>query len=437
MKIKCFVIFVVGLMSLNLFAATGADCRSLLNEFIRKSERNEVASGLNLRWSEFQRKKFFQEVAAMGFNKEDQQIILESLNKGKKDMTPERAKEYLTFVLVLSNKQQKNGLRDMAYLDLKNNPSAKIKKFYKYEARVKNKSKFSKFTPKDEARYKELYYGCRALRPNKVNGNAANDFKRFNLSLGLGTLAASYAFYNMDKEKDAMWFAKLGYDIGVTVMFSYVGSAIQTKPTDTQITKSLKGYLSGRILGLTDVVFYPFLSNERGQAEKRLQALRKDPNFEKEYKKLLAAYQERGVYRKLKNAVIARAKMLPVVSLGVKGDSVDSNGVDWNNLSPSDLDREEVQEVLMLAAMAQIYEESKGELIETSDSGLDRYVYNSMYYGVMIPKSIVQNYITYQMLCMGQDRPKVAFTQAVLFNVVSGFLTNQVLFSWREKAINQ
>lgn len=437
MKIKCFVIFVVGLMNLNLFAATGADCRSLLNEFIRKSERNEVASGLALKWSEFQRKKFFQEVAAMGFNKEDQKIILESLNKGRRDLTPQRVKEYLTFVQVLSNQQQKNGLRDLAYLDLKNNPSSKIAKFYKYEARVKNKAKVSKLSPKDEARYKELYFGCRALRPNKVNANAASDFKRFNLSLGLGTLAGSYAFYNMDKEKDFMWFSKLGYDVVMTVVFSQIGSRIQTKPNDTQLVKSLKGYLIGRTIGSLDILAYPFLSNERGKALKRLEDLRKDPEFEKKYKQLLVAYEKRGLYRKFKNSLISQLKKLPSVSLGLKGNSVDTNGVDWNNLSPADLDRAEVQEVLMLAAMAQIYEESKGELIESSDTGLDRYVFSSLYYGVMLPKSIVQNYLTYQILCMGQDKPRIAFTNAVLFNVGASFLTNQVLFSWREKAINQ
>ena len=124
-------------------------------------------------------------------------------------------------------------------------------------------------------------------------------------------------------------------------------------------------------------------------------------------------------------------------SFGVKGNSVDENNVDWNNLSHADLERPEVQEVLVAASMAQIYHESKGEWIDTGDAGLDRYAFNSVFYAVQIPKSIAQNFITYRMLCMGQDDPKLSFTKAVIFNVGSNFIVNQALYGYREKAINQ
>jgi hypothetical protein len=106
-------------------------------------------------------------------------------------------------------------------------------------------------------------------------------------------------------------------------------------------------------------------------------------------------------------------------------------------LSHADLDRPEVQEVLVAASMMQIYNENKGEWIDTGDAGLDRYTYNSTFYAIMIPKSIVQNFITYRMLCMGQDNAKVSFTKAVIFNVASNFIVNQALFGYRHKAINQ
>ncbi len=131
-------------------------------------------------------------------------------------------------------------------------------------------------------------------------------------------------------------------------------------------------------------------------------------------------------------------KKLPEgLSLGVSGKSIDDNGINWNNLTHKDMDRPEVQEVLVAAAMAQIYQENKGEWIETSNAGVDRYVFNSIFYGMQIPKSIIQNFITYQILCMGQDNPKMSFGKAVLFNVTANFIVNQVLYGQREKAINQ
>lgn len=435
MKIKILLSLIVSFIALS---ASASDCRSLMSDFIKKSERNELASLVHNDWSKSQKRQFFLDVKNMGFSQEDSVIITQALVTAEKSVTPKRIKEYLNFVKTLSEKNQKQALREIIYLDAKENRSSHIARFYKYEDAIKKKFTKTKMNSAKQARYRELYYGCRALRPNNVNANAAKDFKRFNLSLGLGTLAASYSFYNMDKEKNAEWYARLAYDVGVTIMFSYVGSAIQTKPTDTQIVKSLKGYFSGRIMGSVDILIYdPLFNDERKKAEARLAEIKKDPNYKAQIDRLIVEYQKRGVYRKFKDALIQRLKMLPSLSLGVEGNSVDTNSVDWNNLSPADLDRPEVQEVLVHAAMAQVYQESKGEWIETSNIGLDRYAYNSVYYAAMIPKSIVQNYITYQMLCMGQDNAKVAFTKAVLFNVTASFLTNQVLFSFREKAINQ
>lgn len=434
-------LFITLIITSNAQAAAQSDCRSLLLNFIHKADRNEMSAQIHIGWKEKETKKFLEDVRKMGFGFEDQRIIGQALVTADKTLTPERVKEYLKFVLVLSEKDQKRALKDIVYLDSKiANRSKHVERFAKYEKKIKTKiAKASKWTPAEQERYRELYYGCRALRPNGVNANAARDFKRFNLSLGLGTLSASYAFYNMDKEKDAMWYGKLAYDLGVTIMFSYVGSAIQTKPTDTQVTKSIKNYMSGRILGGTDIVIYdPIFNTERKQAEARFENLKKDPEFKKKVDRLLAEYKKRGVYRKFKDALMARLKMLPSLSIGMEGHSIDNiSGVDWNNITREDLEREDVQEVLVQAAMAQIYQESTGEWIETSNIGLDRYAFNSVYYGVTIPKSIIQNYITYQMLCMGQDKPKAAFTKAILFNVAASFLTNQALFGFREKAINQ
>ena len=319
-----------------------------------------------------------------------------------------------------------------------------VLKFVELDKKIAKKIEAKKIVnPAAQERYTELFYGCRALRPNEVNKNAAKDFKRFNFALNLGTLGASYAFYNMDKEMNAEWWTKLGYEVGITVLFTYVGGNIQTNPNDTQIVKSLKSYFIGRIMGATDMVIYdPLFNNEDKKAEQRLVDLKKleatNPEFRKRIAELKKAYEERGTIRKMKDNLIAQLKQFPNgISLGIKGQSVDESGVDWNNITAADLDRPEVQDVLLAAAMAEVYQQSKGEWIETSNAGVDRYVFNSLFYGMQIPKSIVQNYITYQILCMGQDTPKLAFTQAVLFNVSANFIVNQVLYGYREKAINQ
>ncbi len=436
-KTLLFILF-FGISSLAM-AASPNDCRSLMLDFISKAQKKENVSLLKNHWKTSEKKKFLDEAKALGFSDANIKLLVEGLNMQTEEVSFLRVKKYLTYVLSLSEKEQKIAILDIAQLDAREVNSKHIKKFAHHEKKIEEHALAKKLNPTETKRYQELYYGCRALRPNEVNANAARDFKRFNLSLNLGTLGASYAFYNMDKEINGEWFAKLGYDVGITLLFSHVGGSIQTKATDTQIVKSLKSYLMGRVLGVTDVAIYdPIFNQEREKAQARIEELKKNPESREEIKKLLKTYEERNFYRKYKGEIINALRHLPEgLSLGVKGQSVDENNVDWNNLTHADMDRPEVQEVLVLAAMAQVYEESKGQWIDTGDTGLDRYAFNTVFYAVQIPKSIAQNFITYRMLCMGQDNAKLAFTKAVLFNVSTNFIVNQGLFGYREKAINQ
>lgn len=440
MSKQLFFILLLGLLSGQVFAGQKKDdCRSIMLDFISRVDKKENMSLLKNNWLRTEKEDFLRELKVLKFSDENIKTIIESINMQPDPVSAVRVKNYLTYVLSLSEKEQKTGLLDLAQLDAREINSKHIKKFIAHEEKLQEKFASKKMSAKEQSRYKELYYGCRALSPNDVNKNAARDFKRFNLSLNLGTLGASYAFYNMDKEKDGEWWAKLGYDLGTTIFFSYVGGKIQTNPTDTQIVKSLKGYFSGRAMGLTDILVYdPLFNQEQEKAQARVEALKNDPNYKEEVAALLKSYNDRGLYRQYKAEIIETLKKLPEgISLGLKGNSVDENNVDWNNLSHADLDRPEVQDVLVAAAMMQVYHESKGEWIDTGDVGLDRYAYNAVFYATMIPKSIVQNFITYRLLCMGQDNAKLSFTKAVIFNVSANFLVNQVLFGYRQKAINQ
>ena len=437
---KLFLILFLGIYSIASHAEGTSDCRSMMINFLNISERQDNLKKLVNDWSSLDKNKFLDEVEALEFSHDEVTIIIDGLNMQYKSPSIERVKNYLTYVLSLSEKDQRVALLDLDQLDAREINSKHIQKFMRHEEKLQKKfATDEKMSAKEKKRYEELYYGCRALSPNAVNQNAARDFKRFNFSLSLGTLGASYAFFNMDRDINAEWFSKLGYDLGITVLFSYVGGNVQTKATDTQIVKSLKSYFFGRLMGTTDLFIYdPLFNKEHSHAEARIEELKKDPNYKEKAEVILKDYQERNLYRKYKNEIINALKKLPEgISFGLKGNSVDENNVDWNNLTRADLERPEVQEVLVAGAMAQLYDESKGELIDTGDQGLDRYAFNTIFYGVQIPRSIAQNFITYRMLCMGQDNAKLSFAKAVIFNVSANFVVNHALFGYRKKAINQ
>jgi hypothetical protein len=408
-------------------------------DFISKDQaKNKNQTKLPNKWTKQEKKQFLIDLKSFEFSDESMQIISDRLNLKREVPSAFYVKNYLSFVLSLKEKEQKMALMNLDQLGKKEINSKYVNNFLKHEEKIKAKFESKKITELSaQNRYRELFYGCKAFRPNEINKGAAREFKRFNLALNLGTLGVSYAYYNMDKKIDGEWFEKLGYDIGTSLLFSYVGGIIQTNAADTQIVKTLKNYFIGRVIGVTDVLLYdPIFSHEREIALKHIEDLKKDPSYKKEIDDLLISYRERGLFRKYKEEVIKVLKELPFeIGLGIKGNTVDENNIDWNNLSHSDLDRPEVQDVMVAAAMAQVYQQTKGEWIDTSDAGLDRYVFNSLFYGVQIPRSIVQNYITYQMLCMGQDNSKISFAKAALFNVTSNFIVNQALYGYRQKAI--
>jgi DNA-binding transcriptional MerR regulator len=433
-------IIILGLLSLNAFSATASNCRSMMLDFIAKADKKENVELLKNSWTQSQKKKFIIEVKSLGFSNSNIKIMIESLNWQRESADINHVRKYLIYVLGLSDKDQKVALMDLAQLDSHEVNSKFIKKFIAHENKILEKIKANKLTSKvEQKRYEELYYGCRSLRPNEVNKGATKDFKRFNLALNLGTLGASYAYFNMDKDINAEWFEKLGYDVGVTLMLSYVGGNIQTKVTDSQMVKSLKSYFLGRAAGITDIaIFDPIFNKEHEEAQKRIEDLKQDPQYKEKILELQKSYQSRGIYRKYKNEIISTLKKLPDrISLGIKGNSIDENNIDWNNLTQADLDRSDVQEVLVAAAMAQIYNESKGQWIDSDDAGLDKYAFSSVFNAILIPKSIAQNFITYRMLCMGQDNAAMSFAKAALFNVSSNFIVNQLFYSYRKKAINQ
>ncbi len=363
-------------------------------------------------------------------------LALESLSRQKNKATDERVHNYLQYASTLREKERIQALSDIDQLDQKEINSKHVQRFTKLEKKFSEK--FAN-NVNEISSYRNLYNSCHSYRPNTVNSEAVSSFKKFNMALSLGTFAASYSYYNMDKEKDQEWFLKLGYDLANTIIFSYFGSKAQSNIEDSQITRGIKSYLVARVLGLEDVAFYNSLvSTDNKKAEERINQLKNDPEIGNKVKDLLNTYEKSGVYRKFRDNLILELKHVKhTITLGLNGNSMDTSGVDWNNIRPEDLDRNEVKDVLVMAAMAEIYQASKSEYIATSDKGLDRYAFNSIYYFAQIPRNIVQSYLTFEILCMGQKNPKLAFFKAFLLNTSIGVLNNQLLFSTRDKLINQ
>lgn len=434
---KLIIILLVSVASNRSYSSLSKnDCNSLILNIISPKKKIKENQSLVKHWSNEENIQFIAKASTLKFTEHQMQDIIKTLNKNETAISTVTVNNYLQFVLTL--KEKKLALDDLNQLESNLVTSKYVKAFLKNEEKINIKMKAKNLgTIADQDRYHQLFYGCKSFSPNEFNQIATQKFKKFSLSLSLGTLAANYSYYNMDKEINAEWFEKLGYDLAATVLFSYINGKSQAKVQDTQIVKSLKNYLIGRVVGFTDILIYdPLFNNEGPMAISRIEKLKEDTQFKQKIDDLLISYQERGIYRKLKDEIINKIKKLPYnIGLGLKGNSIDENNVDWNDIKKEDLDRLDVQEVLVAAAMAQVYQETHGEWIDTSDSGLDHYVFNGIFYGIQLPRSAFQTFLTYQMLCMGQDNAQLSFTKAALFNVATNFIVNYALYDYRQKAI--
>ncbi len=421
-------------------------CQKLIESFLVKAEKDETvktASKTVLRKTQLEEVRNY--LRRRNFSVAEENLVLESLLELENPVKVPDIKNYLEFSLSYTKLTRKYVLLDVNQMGSREITSPYMLKFKKIEEKIDTK-KFKTIT--DRNHYSELYHSCRALTPNSKNANAASSYKNFSMVLGLGTLASGYALYNMDREKDLEWFMRLGYDVAYTVIDSMVGARIQIAHGDSQIVKTFKNYFFGRAMGATDVVvFDPLFSNEREKANgriSRLKEIKEQGELQIEVDELLKTLQSQSLYRKYKQDLILKLKAAlkeskSFLSLGVDERITSIPGtVDWNRIMLADLDRPEVQEVLVLAAMNEIYQQNAGDYIVTGDTGIDRYTFNSMFSLIVrVPKNFVQAFWTFNILCMGQDRPHVAFTKAVLMNVTANFAFNQLFYYTREQAINQ
>ena len=279
--------------------------------------------------------------------------------------------------------------------------------------------------------YRSLYYGCRSTTSNIYIQNAKRIYTKFSISLSLLSTGASYAYTNREHNHDFEWWAVLGYDLLFQYVTSNLGSKVQTNPRDAQWLKSAKGYLIGRAQGLVDIAIFPafFYSHQRAEAYDKVEALKRDPNYQAKVDTMMKFFNDRSAYAKFRDnltELIRKAGVLPTI-----------NGVNFHELTEEQLNSPEIKDILVLAALAETYEQKRGEIVDSGDKGLDRYEFSTILAALLIPKSIAKQYITYQLLCMGQNTPILSFIETAVFHSVTSFLENNLYLELRHDAINQ
>lgn len=301
--------------------------------------------------------------------------------------------------------------------------------FFKYDAQMstlkKQASSYNielyglKDTPENRLKFEKIYVRCMSPGPKEVEDVMSKKLNNTFNAISVGTMVTGYAYSNWDKPKDAEWFLNLG----IGLAFGAVAGSLQDKllkDTKNKYYNLIQDYLYGRG---TDVVYMgvqsgidQFTSIEKEKFKAYLNKLENQEDVERIRKMLENDYW----YDNLRKKIFTALGYLDEVNIGAGK----KYGIDFDHLTKEQLQDEDVQKVVLAALVSQEMERRKHAIIKTGNSNYDSFIFDSFYSILKIPKDILVNKMTMQMICLNMHNQSRGFTQAVGLNIL-----NQVLFA--------
>ena len=212
-------------------------------------------------------------------------------------------------------------------------------------------------------------------------------------------------------------------------LWAALASWVFKDPSGTFLKKSIKMYLADNTLIFTDALVWEQIFGEgETDAKQKIEELKKDPEAQKEIEKLVELLKREKFMDKLKDKF---SKLLVQAKL-----KDEKKQFDLDTISLENLDDPEVQELMMEAALKDMYEDESGEM-SLGTYGADRYAYYSM---IGIPFMFIDTFVTtriYQTMCMAPLNPKMAIMKAALIFSAYSIMYDTLVYPMRKTLIGE
>jgi len=292
--------------------------------------------------------------------------------------------------------------------------------------------------------FKKLKNGCRS-GDGKRMASAAKKFKRFKFALALVGTPTFYYMKNKDKlGKDNEWFEKLGYEMGIGLVFTFVGNKIMTNTSTGFWGKYVQGYTRFGALDSVTAFGYDSLFGKNSyiryiqqiysgkdlapsEVEEQFEKLKKSPTFDQDVKKLFAYLEEQSKKNNTKNFLNKYINLHEY-----------SSGMD-DKITQEDLETEEGREMMMELLSERMYLSSMGNwpIFQTGNRGADRFAFYRARNLVWDMKGIALNLAIFQIMCR-EPLGKVGSWGLILGMVLGEqYLSGDLTYGARRDAINQ
>tara|TARA_R110002072_G_scaffold64203_7_gene159868 strand:- start:34906 stop:36270 length:1365 start_codon:yes stop_codon:yes gene_type:complete len=361
---------------------------------------------------------------------------LNTFPKNRKDI--ERTKDYLLYLQTLFPDQKKKAflkleaLYDGSWESVKDFKKFRktLKKFDNYEQ--KQLKRFSKKEALQRVeKFKKLYKGCNTKGMTLEHAQGGKAFTAFTISIAALSSGAFYTYSNYDDPEflTKEFFGKLSYEMTGDALWAALASWVFKDPSGTFLKKSIKMYLADNTLIFTDALVWEQIFGEgETDAKQKIEELKKDPEAQIEMEKLVELLKREKFMDKLKEKF---SKLLVQAKL-----KDEKKQFDLDTISLENLDDPEVQELMMEAALKDMYEDESGEM-SLGTYGADRYAYYSM---IGIPFMFIDTFVTtriYQTMCMAPLNPKMAIMKAALIFSAYSIMYDTLVYPMRKTLIGE
>ncbi len=295
-----------------------------------------------------------------------------------------------------------------------------------------------------------LLNGCNG-KGGKTLKTAAKKFSRFKLGLALTATPTFYYLKNSDKldkkseNFDRYWFERLGYEMGLSLIFTAVGNKIFTSTSTSFWGKYFKGYINFGALDAVSAYGYDAMFGSKGYGAILQQFYRSDlpgekatpleseynklvnsEHFDKDIKEMYAFLEKRSKDINLKNKLNKYFNLYTYKS-----------GDDKDRITQEDLETEEGREVLMELLAEKMYAENMGqwEMFQSGNTGADRWLFYRARNSFWDIKGLISNLAIFQIMCrmpLGK-----ASWGLILGIVVANEMLSGPTYEYRREAINQ
>ena len=148
--------------------------------------------------------------------------------------------------------------------------------------------------------------------------------------------------------------------------------------------------------------------------------MKNSKTFKEDMQKLRTYVYRETFYERYKSEVMSYLSHLEVINTGLGTHQ----GINFDKLTPEDLEDEDVQQVVIAAIIAQEYENQNGLLNITQNNSTDFFLFDALYSIIKIPKDIAVGKVVNQVMCLNRGNPTRGLTQAVGLSTL-----NQIMFA--------